>query len=277
MFGTLFISITSVCMITNDSVPVNKEPALSYLLGIPGIVSAWDFHNPDALVSKGKYKYRLQEAGGSINVVQEGVLSGSSIVIREGQYLYIPRKECPALDIHGKKAAVTVLAWVKRQSKKVDQCEAIAGIWNETEKQRQYCLFVNLQIYESANQVCGHISGVGGPTPGQRWCMDASIGKKEVTYDEWHFIGFTYDGVSIKSYYDGELDTRPERNPYTYPEGIYDGGEAGADFTVAAVHRQGEMGNFFTGQMGGLAIYNRALDEAEIRKIHSVYPLPLRH
>ena len=35
------------------------------------------------------------------------------------------------------------------------------------------------------------------------------------------------------------------------------------DFTVGAVDREGEIGNFFTGRIGGLAMYNRALSPAE--------------
>ena len=59
----------------------------------------------------------------------------------------------------------------------------------------------------------------------------------------------------------GRLDERPGRNPYPYPGGIFDGGPAGADFTVGAVHRGVEMGNFFAGLLGGLAVYQRALSD----------------
>ena len=235
---------------------------------IPNLICLWTFAGEKAFVSSGPRRYELQPGNGSVNILNDGCLSPDSIDLEEGQYLFIPRDQCPDLNIHGKDAQVTVLALVKRKRKSYNQCEAIAGMWNETEKLRQYCLFLNLGIKDSGDQVCGHISGVGGPTPGERWCMDASIGTTPVVHDEWTFAAITYDGAWIKSYLDGKLDNRPGLNPYAYREGIFDGGEDGSDFTVGAVHRSHEMGNFFVGQLGGLAVFNRALSEREIGDIH---------
>ena len=47
-------------------------------------------------------------------------------------------------------------------------------------------------------------------------------------------------------------------------------GNNGSDFTVGAVRLKNGMGNFFKGQMGGLAVFNRALTSDEIFKIFSV-------
>jgi hypothetical protein len=146
----------------------------------------------------------------------------------------------------------------------------VAGIWNETAKKRQYCLFLNLRIWNSAEQVCGHVSAIGGPTPGYRYCMTASIGGTPVSKGEWHTAAFTYDGHHARSYLDGRLDVRDGFNPYEYPDGLFDGGEDGADFTVGAVDRSGEMGNFYNGLLGGLAVFNRALSEEELRLLHAV-------
>ncbi|MHA4843569.1 LamG-like jellyroll fold domain-containing protein [Flavitalea antarctica] len=246
---------------------------LSDILTIPDLICCWDFDRVNPFVSKGRYPYTLVEGNGRNEITDDGILSGSSVMINETQYLYIPRNECPALDIHGRDAQVTVLAWVRRQRKSYSQCEAIAGMWNETRKQRQYCLFLDIQLYESADQVCGHISGVGGPTPGEKWCIDVSVGKHKVLYNEWSFVGFSYDGNEIRSYLDGRYDEREGRNPYPYPEGIFDGGITGSDFTVGAVHRGGEMGNFFVGKIAGLAVFNRALSADEIQLIHKLNPI----
>jgi hypothetical protein len=243
------------------------------ILNIPNLICCWDFDRQDPFVSKGRYAYTLLEGNGKNEIVDDGVLSNSSVQINESQYLYIPRELCAALNISGKKAEVSILAWVKRQPKSFVQCEAIAGMWNETKKLRQYCLFLNIRLYDSADQVCGHISGVGGPTPGERWCVDVSIGKQQVQHDEWKFVAFSYDSKSIRSYLDGVFDQRPGTNPYTYIEGIFDAGDDGSDFTVGAVHRGGEMGNYFVGQIGGLAIFDRALSTDEIRSIHNAFPL----
>ena len=77
----------------------------------------------------------------------------------------------------------------------------------------------------SANQVSGHISGVGGSTPGERWCVDVAIGKSVINYNEWTFVAFTYDGHEAKSYYNGMFDAREGLNPYKYELGLFDGGE----------------------------------------------------
>jgi len=235
------------------------------------LLCLWDFEN-ESLHSKGEYHYVLQPSdSGKIIFEDEGPVSGTALKLEEGNYLYIKRSDCPALNIHGKNAQITVLAWVKRKIKTIMpfECEAVAGMWLESDKKRQYCLFLNLWIHNSANQVCGHISGIGGPTEGEKWCMDASIGKSPVPLNEWAMVAFTYDGEFAVSYLDGKPDVRPGRNPYYYPLGLFDGGENGADFTVGAVNRMGEMGNFFAGLIGGIAIFNRALSETEIRNIYS--------
>jgi len=238
------------------------------LLNTPGLLCLWDFDAENPFTSKGQYAYKLHSGNTEVALVNEGVISENSIKIEEGQYLYIPREECPGLNLHGKEAQVTVLAWVKRQPRSYEQCEAIAGMWNETEKKRQYCLFLNIQLYESGNQVSGHVSGVGGPTPGNRWCVDVAIGKSQVNYNEWTFVGFTYDAKQAKAYYNGQFDAREGINPYDYELGLFDGGKDGSDFTVGAVHRLGEIGNNFVGQIGGIAVFDRALTDEEIKNIY---------
>jgi hypothetical protein len=240
-------------------------------LSIQNLVAFWDFQEASGQKrqSKGPNAYALQEMNGPVETIPEGVFGRNAAFLKTGQWFNLPRKQCPALNIHGKNAQVTVVAWVKRAQKDHIQCEAIAGMWNETDKQRQYCLFLNLRIWDSADQVCGHVSGMGGPTAGYKYCMDASIGATPVKYGVWECVAFSYDGKQVKSYLNGKLDLRPERNPYPYEEGLFDGGEAGADFTVGAVFRSGEMGNWFTGAIGGLAVYNRALTDKELEYLAS--------
>jgi hypothetical protein len=241
-----------------------------FLEGIAGLVSAWDFSTKDPMRAKGTYPYVLKP-GANLDVEPKFV--DGALKIEEGEYYFIPRADCEALNIKGPNATISVLAWVKRDIKSFVQCEAIAGMWNETEKKRQYCLFLNLRLFDSADQVCGHISSVGGPTPNQKWCIDASIGQHKVEYGKWNFVAFTYDGQEIRSYLNGRFDERTDRNPYPYKGGIFDGGENGSDFTLGAVHRLGEMGNDFVGEIAGLTIFNRALTATEIENIHLEYGL----
>lgn len=237
---------------------------------IPDLICCWSFDEPAgaARISRGAHAYALAEAEGPIARVDEGPVSGHAAELREGQHFTLPRRACPALDIHGRDAQVSIVAWVRRQpGSKRGSCEAVAGMWNETRAKRQYCLFLNLRIHQSGDQVCGHVSAVGGPTPGERYCMDASIGSTPVAFDQWHCVGFTYDGTHARSYLDGALDVRDTWNPYPYPEGLFDGGDDGSDFTVGAVDRSGEMGNFYVGLLGGLAVFGRALSDEQMRRL----------
>lgn len=235
---------------------------------LPGLIAFWDFQEPTGQprISRGPNRYPLTPHG-ELQRIDGGVFGPYAMLVAEGQWLDIPRRDCPALDLHGPDAQVTVIAWLKRHPKSDGECQAVAGMWHETGLRRQYCLFLDLSIHDSADQVCGHVSRIGGPTPGQKWCMDASIGSNPVPMDQWATCGFTYDGQYARSYLNGVLDVRETFNPYHYPGGLFDGGPDGADFTVAAVHRSNRMGNWFTGVLGGLAVFNRALNDAEMKSL----------
>jgi hypothetical protein len=161
-----------------------------------------------------------------------------------------------------------VIAWIKRAKCATVHCEFIAGMWNETRKQRQYGLFLNIGLHGNRNQVCGHVSNVGGPTQGCKYCEDLSINATPVPYGVWQSAGFTYDGKEARSYLNGVFEPREKWNPYHYPGGLFDGDSDGSDFTVGAVDRSGEMGNWFAGVLGGLAIYRRALSTEEMTRLH---------
>src|SRR5690606_1521839 len=119
------------------------------------------------------------------------------------------------------------------------------------------------------------------------YSIDYSASKQIVQKNEWQCIAFTYDGTNIKSYLNGVFEARePEpikntkgfegspnglvhsKNPYYYPYGMSNNG---SDFTVGAVLLSRGMGNFFMGQIGGLAVFNRALNEEEINGLSLEY------
>ncbi|NLU29988.1 MAG: LamG domain-containing protein [Bacteroidales bacterium] len=257
----------------------------SEILSTPGLVAFWDFSTgKNRLVSKGEMKLQLQSSeGDSLQFIDNGPVSGRSILLDGTNYLYIPYEETEKLNIETNE--VTVVAWVKWTG---EQTGFVGGMWNEYEDggKRQYGLFVSLPHYNGKNQVCGHISKTGKPTPPFPYSIDYSASKQEVTPNEWECVAFTYDGEFIRSYLNGEFEERepelinntrgfegyPEglvqsKNPYYYPDGM---GNNGSDFTVGAVRLKNGMGNFFKGQMGGLAVFNRALTSDEIFKIFSV-------
>jgi len=254
------------------SIEDNPVPQPHYRLpvepaDIPGLVSFWDFQEPAGprRAVSGE-PYVLSEAAGTVAAVEtDGNPWGPRAAhLKEGQYFSIARRDCPLLDVHGPGGAVTVVAWVKRQRKSYRQCEFIAGQWNETNLGRQYGLFIDIPAYGQEHKVSAHVSASGGPTPGYRYCMDVAYSRTPVAFGEWHCLGLSYDGIQAGAWLDGLLERQPTVNPYLLPGGLNDGGPDGSDFTVGAVHRGGEMGNFFTGLIGGLAVWRRALSAAEM-------------
>jgi hypothetical protein len=255
------------------------SPPATHPTTLPGLVAFWDFHEPagQPKVAQGPHVHRLVERGGTVPRVDEGVFGPHAAAFGKGPWLEVARADGQALNLHGPDAKVTVVAWIKRSPHPLGlqgACQAVAGMWNEHGK-RQYCLFLNLRIHDSAEQVGAHMSAIGGPTPGYRYCMDAAIGATPVPFDQWQTVAVTYDSEWARAYLNGRLDTRGDRNPYRYPGGLFDGGPDGADFTVGAVARPERVdpdgtghghaqANLFQGLLGGLAVYDRALSAEEI-------------
>lgn len=247
--------------------------------GCPEPLAFWDFQEAagEARVSRMGHPFRLHEGGGTVARADEGVFGPHAAVFGDGSWLELPRSECGALNIHGTEAQMTLIAWIKRRQSAYGGCQAVAGMWNEHER-RQYCLFLNLGIWDSAEQVGAHVSAIGGATPGYKYCMDAAIGGTVVPFDEWQCVAITYDGQCARAYLNGRLDEREGRNPYPYPYGLFDGGEGGADFTVGAVARPdwvdeqfvphgSSIANPFVGLLAGLAVFDRALTDDELKAV----------
>ena len=248
-----------------------------------GLVALWDFKEPEGQNRKavGKGDFPLKETNGSIQRTNEGPLSGYSAVFGSGSFLSMPNTQTGALNIYGPKHGVTVVAWLKWTG---EQTGFVGGMWNEYQDggKRQYGLFVSLPYYNGKNQVCGHVSHTGKPTPPFPFSIDYSASKQQVPANEWVCVAFTYDGKNIKSYLNGVFEERePElinntkgfegypngliqsKNPYQFTEEM---GNNGSDFTVGAVLLKKGMGNFFVGQIGGLAIFERALNNKELMR-----------
>jgi hypothetical protein len=133
------------------------------------------------------------------------------------------------------------------------------------------------------------------------WCADYAASRSEIPVGQWVTLAFTYDSQFIRAYVNGVLEERPLRsqadrredpyftkegpeggdrgmNPYYHGRGIfcYDpvkhtqskpGG--GADFTVGARYAVGDfLGEALRGRLGGLAVFDRALSDDELRRLH---------
>ncbi|GEP43757.1 LamG domain-containing protein [Brevifollis gellanilyticus] len=278
----IYLSL-AVTLLTAISATARDLPA-SLTKHAEGLVAFWDFNEEagQPRLSHGAQPYALKEMKGPIKRSDAGGVFGPYAArIKPGQWFMIDRPDLRDLNIHGKEAKVSVVAWVKRVEKSFWQ--AIAGVWDETRGKRQYCLFLNaptgtradeMKRYPLANRIHGHVSSVGGGTPGQKVCITYSSSATEIPLGEWHCLAMTYDGRESRVYLDGKLDSLEQYNPFPYTEGLFDGGAEGSPFTVGAVHRSGTWGNFFGGVIGGLAVYKRALNEAEMLALAQSVPLP---
>ncbi len=250
------------------------HPATAAVLAVPQLVSFWDFQEATGLprVAKGAQPAALVDGGTPVQQVEGGLFGRHCAHFKPGQWLRLPRKNLGALDIHGKQAQVTLIAWVHREAKTYWQ--SIAGVWDETHKKRQYMLFLNARartdVITQTRVPCqdlihGHISSVGGPTPGHQVCISYASSQAPVGFDHWHMLAISYDGRHIRAYLDGRLDARENANPFPYDEGIFDGGPDGAEFTVGANHVAGiENNNRFGGRIAGIAVFNRRLTDPEL-------------
>jgi hypothetical protein len=171
---------------------------------------------------------------------------------------------------------------------------------------RQYALLMNMPTYGGPNKLVPHISSEGGVTrradgSAFPWCADYAATAHEVPTDTWCTVAFTYDGQFIRAYLNGTLDTlaldavKHKRNdpyftkegpggtdrgmnPYYHGRGIfrYDAAKhaatkpgGGSDFTVGARYAVGKMlGEATIGRFGALAVFNRALSDPELKKLH---------
>ena len=272
-----FLTAQQVGMVKNDAL-------IKKITTKKNFVALWDFKEPEGQVRKaiGQNEFPLIEQNGTLPRISEGPLSGYSAQFGNKAYLSLPNAQLGQLNIYGKKQGLTVIAWVKWTG---EQTGFVGGIWNEYKDggKRQYGLFISLPHYNGKNQVCGHISQTGKPTPPFPYSIDYSASKQEVPSNQWVCIAFSYDGKFIQSYLNGIFEQRvpelinhtkgfegyPEglvqsKNPYLYPDGI---GNNGSDFTVGAVLLKTGMGNFFKGEIGGLAVFDRALSDKELKKL----------
>jgi len=177
--------------------------------------------------------------------------------------------------------------------------------WNDDTGTRQWALLVHMPTYGGARQLVPHISSEGGMTRRADgttlgWNADYAASKSEVPEGKWCTVGFTYDSRYIRAYLNGVMepraldpvkDKRNDRyfttegpdgkdrgmNPYFHGRGIfqYDSQLHGhtkippSDFTVGARYAGGSMlSEAFRGKFGGLAVFNRALTDEEMKSLH---------
>lgn len=258
--------------------------------------------------------HALQEVHGPIARKDEGPFSGHCAYFDGSQWLKIPYQETGALNISGATAQVTVVAFVKLERVKstiAGMWSEGEGAHDDTGT-RQYALLLDMPAYGGTDNVTPHISAEGGVTQradGSKfpWNVDYAASVSTIETGTWISVGFTYDSEYIKAYYNGiceprELNPEQDRrtdpyftsggpngtsrgmNPYYHGRGIfqYDPNQeydppkiSPSDFMVGARYAVGSFTKeALKGCIGGLAVYNRALSDAEMLAIHQAANLP---
>ncbi len=266
---------------------LSNTELINYITSRRGFVALWKFDESPGTERKaiGVDTYPLKEGNGKVVRMDEGPVSGYSIKLDGSNFLTLSNEMTGQLNIHGVGKEISVIAFIKWTG---EQTGFIGGMWNEYQDggKRQYGLFISLPYYNGADQVCGHISRTGKPTPPFPYSLDYSASKQKVPVNEWCCVAFTYDGTFIKSYFNGVFKERePElinhttgfkayphglvhsKNPYYFPDGI---GNNGSNFTVGAVILKSGMGNFFKGHIGGLAVFDTVLGEEEMKLFYEL-------
>jgi hypothetical protein len=282
LFTFLFLLVSMQISAQPNKKTGNSE-LISKIKQTDGLIALWDFKEKEGHDRKatGLAKFPLKEQNGTLPRIEEGPLSGYSAQFGNKAFLKIENAKTGKLNIYGEEQGVTVIAWVKWEG----NTGFVGGMWNEYQDggKRQYGLFISLPHYNGRDQVCGHISKTGKPTPPFPYSIDYSASKQQVAKNQWQCVAFTYDGERIKSFLNGEFQLRdPElinntkgfdgysegliqsKNPYYFPDGM---GNNGSDFTVGAVLLKSGMGNYFNGLIGGLAVFNRALNAEEVKNL----------
>jgi hypothetical protein len=250
----------------------------------------------------------LEEVGDPIPRIQEGAFSGYSAQFDGQHYFRIPHSALCGLNISGKGAQVSMLAVVRvRSGKTIAGIWSEGKGHGDDSGTRQYAMLMDMPTYGCPNKLTPHISSEGGVTyraDGSKfpWCADYAAGKTTLPRDEWMTVGFTYDGQFIRAYFNGVLDAqdsdaeRQKRtdpyfttegpnggprgiNPFYHGRGIfvYDAAKhantkiAPSDFTVGSrLVMGGKLREALIGDMAGLAVFNRALSDEEMKTLHAV-------
>jgi hypothetical protein len=301
--------ITSLLVLTAPPLNA-RESSTQSVTQTPGLVAFWTFGEEAGQPrnSSGTAKLPLREVGGPIPRIEGGAFSGYSAQFDGQHYFRIPHAEMGGLNISGKEAQVSMFAVVKvSQGKTIAGIWSEGKGSGDDSGTRQYSMLMDMPTYGGPMKLTPHISSEGGVTyraDGSKfpWCADYAAGRTTLPKDQWMTLGFTYDGKLIKAYFNGVLDAQDfepvkhKRNdPYFTHEGP-DGGPRGinpyyhgrgifaydpakhaqtkiepSDFTVGSrLVNGGKLREALVGQMAGLAVFNRALTDAEMKKLHDV-------
>lgn len=285
-------------MLRRAALALAATAAAAALQRVPEPLALWTLQEATGAprVAVGRHAYALRDGNASAPVarVPGGVLGPYAAFFADtpansGARLFAARGDAPALTagIAGPNATVTLVAWYALAAADAarDGEALLAGVWNEYARARQYALFRNLGACGSiapghyARGLAAHVSPVGGPTPGQRFCSTAACDPLPLPPAAWHCLANVYDGARITAFVNGTLDPNGGANPFPLTGGIYSpeaAGAPGAEFAVGANLVNHTVGgppvwsNALRGLVGGVGVWAEPLSAAQVAAVCGV-------
>lgn len=227
--------------LTNNEITniYNFNPASSNLTDLV----AWYKFEGNALDSSG-YGNHGTAYGAKLAMDRYGNLNGAYRFNGAGDYILVPASNSiqPA-------NALTVSVWYNSDS-------------NNTQWQPLVCKHISNSFpYDS------YLLGTGTPSPvNKRWYgvisntnnFSQNAISRNSDFGKWTLLTFTYDGTTIKTYVNGNLDTT---NSFS--------GNIGYSSSGLYIGHNGIAGQYFRGLIDDIKIYNRALSASEVSAMYS--------
>ena len=170
----------------------------------------------------------------------------------------------------------------------------LAGIWAEPITVRTYVMFARAPRGKDipGNHLDVEVSRTGATMqPACRWSISYALGSASLDSDVWQMVAMTFDGKAIRSFVNGSLDYRPPHRLHPVGDPCNEtwqnpapvstwsdrtswgpGGDPAApqNHTTFAVGGQrgaeaAGLGHPWDGLLGGLAVYDRALEAEELQ------------
>ena len=150
---------------------------------------------------------------------------------------------------------ISAFNWVRTDDTTTDYISLLSKRYSFTNNNNGFNLFINNLVNQGAFTVA--LSTENSP--------NANINSATpVTDGQWHYVGFTYDGISVKVFVDGALkgESNVSGRLLNYTENLYLG--ISTLNSVVSTQYIGEI------DFGGVQIYDRTLSEIEVKHNYDI-------
>lgn len=216
-----------------------QELFTTSLVSDPNLQGYWRLETNGA--DSGPNGYTLTENGGFSHAAAN---FGSGVDLEKDgldDYLSIAHGSCPNLSITG---AITLYAWIKRESVGVGNCEVVSKMSNGNNGYQLYIDGANILHFTHRT-------------------VDLQSTTALTSTTDWYQVVATYDGTTFKLHVNGvaeDTDTSAGSNDSNTVSFDIGASQQGAGDTA---------GNFFDGLIDDVAVFNRALPTSDILALYN--------